>query len=79
MNVPDGFYTTKVTVEVEVVHQFDPGQGIRLVTGLLKLPTAPAVQSVKVLAVESNYKLFELPLDEMVKLDLDKLDSNLLK
>jgi hypothetical protein len=73
MNVPDGFFTTKVTVEVEVTHQFNPAQGIGLVVGLLKLPTAPAVQSVKVLAAESNYKLWSKPMDEMVKLDLDAL------
>lgn len=73
MNTPDGFFTTKVTVEVEVVHQFNPAQGIRVVTGLLKLPTAPAVKSVKVLAAESNYKVHSKPMDEMVKLDLDNL------
>lgn len=73
MNTPDGFFTTKVTVEVEVVHQFNPAQGIRLVTGLLQTPQTPAVQSVKVLAAESNYKLWSKPLDEMVKLDLDNL------
>jgi len=73
MNVPDGFFTTKILVEVEVTHQFDPGQGIRMATGLLQTPQTPAVQSVKVLAAESNYKVWSKPLDEMVKLDLDNL------
>lgn len=73
MNTPDGFFTTKVTVEVEVTHQFNPEQGIRIVTGRLTGVDIPAVKSVKVVAAESNYKVWSKPLDEMVKLDLDNL------
>ena len=69
----DDFYTTRVIVEVEVSHQFDPAQGIGLVTGRLTGPTIPAVKSVKVIAAESNYKLHSKPMSEMVSLDIRNL------
>lgn len=61
----DGFYTTKVTVEVEVSHQFDPKQGIGIVVGRLTGADIPAVRSVKVISAESNFKLHSKPMDKM--------------
>lgn len=68
-----GFYTTKVLVEVEVSHQFDPAQGIRIVTTRLSGVDIPAVKSVKVVAAESNYKLHSEPLDQLYPLDLKNM------
>jgi hypothetical protein len=67
------FYTTKVVVEVEVLHQFNPAQGISIVTGRLSGVDIPAVKHVKVLSAESNYRLHATPMDKMVPLTLDKL------
>lgn len=67
------FFTTKVLVEVEVTHQFDPAQGIRIVTGRLEDVCVPAITSVKVISAESNYKLHSKPLDKMCSLDLQNL------
>lgn len=61
------FYTTKVLVEVVVSHQFDPKQGIQIVTGAFNFP---AVKSVKVISAESNYKLWSKPEDKMTPLNL---------
>lgn len=66
----DFFYSTKVLVEVEVSHQFNPEQGIGIVTGALGFPAA---RSVKVIAAESNYKLHSRPMDKMCPLDLKNL------
>lgn len=67
------FYTTKVLVEVEVSHQFDPAQGICIVTTRLSGVDIPAVKSVKVVAAESNYKLHSKPLGKLHKLDLENM------
>lgn len=69
MTVPDGFYTTKVTVEVEVTHQFDPCKGIGIITSRLTGHSIPAVKSVKVIEASSNYQLHSKPLEEMVALE----------
>jgi len=66
----DGFYTTKVVVEVEVSHQFDPKQGIGIVVGRLSGVDIPAVRSVKVVSAESNYKLHSKPAEKMSPVDL---------
>lgn len=67
------FYTTKVLVEVEVSHQFDPAQGISIVTGRLSGADIPAVRAVNVIAVESNYKLHSKPMKKMCSLDVKNL------
>lgn len=59
--IPEGFYRTKVVVEIEVSHQFDPQQGIGLVTNLLNPLYVPAVRGVKVLKAESNFRLHQKP------------------
>lgn len=69
----DDFYTTKVVLEVEVSHQFDPKKGIGIVVGSLSGADIPAVKSVKVLAAESNYKLHSKPMDKLCPLDLNNL------
>ena len=65
----DSFYRTKVLVEVEVEHQFDVQQGIGIVTSRLTMST-PAIKSVKVVKAESNFKLHEKPLDEMIPVNI---------
>jgi hypothetical protein len=67
MPKPDDFYTTKVLIEVEVSHQFDPKDGINLVTGLLSVP---AIEKVNVLSAVTNYRLFEKPSEQFVAVDL---------
>jgi hypothetical protein len=60
------FYKTKVIIEVEVSHQFDPEDGIRIVTGRLTGADIPAITSVKVIEAKSNYVLHNKPLEEMI-------------
>lgn len=67
------FYTTKVLIEVEVCHQFDPKQGIGIVVGRLSGKDIPAVKSIKVVAAESNYKLHSKPMDKACTVDLNNL------
>lgn len=69
----DEFYTTKILVEVEVTHQFDPAKGMRIVTCRLTGADIPAVKSVNVISAESNYKLHSKPMDKMRPLDLKNL------
>lgn len=64
------FFTTKVLVEVEISHQFDPHRGIDILVGRLTGPTIPAVKSIKILKAESNYQLHGLPLNEMKTVEL---------
>ena len=59
---PKIFYTTKIVLEVYVQHQFDPKQAVHLVENLLKVP---AVQTIMVNEVQSNYKLHSDPMDHM--------------
>lgn len=65
------FYTSKVTIEVEVTHQFSPKDGVNIITNRLTGCTIPAVKSIKVLGVESNYKLHGEPLPELVPVVVD--------
>ena len=52
--ISEDFYTSRVTVEVTVRHQFLPQDGIDLITALLN---CGAITSVDVKSVESNFKL----------------------
>jgi len=62
------FYTTKVLMEVEVQHQFDPKSGIETITERLNVP---AVKSVKVLSAQSDYQLHSDALEKMVPIALE--------
>lgn len=63
-------YTTKVVLEVEVKHQFDPKSGIGIVIGRLSGLDIPAIKSVTVQSAKSNYQLHNEPLEEMVPIDV---------
>lgn len=65
MTTPDGFYTTKVLIEVEYSHQFDPVRGMDIITTRLTGPSIPAVKSIKMIKAESNYQLHDKPLASM--------------
>lgn len=65
MTTPDGFYTTRVLVEVEYSHQFDPMRGMDIITTRLTGPSIPAVKSVRMIQAESNYQLHGKPLEVM--------------
>jgi hypothetical protein len=54
------FYRTKLLLEVEVEHQFDPEQAVDIVAGRL---VCPAIKSAKVLKTESNFCANSLPFD----------------
>jgi len=63
----DNFYTTKLLIEVEVSHQFDPMDAINIVTGLL---TVPAIKKVEIVNAITNFVLHGNPTDEFVGVDL---------
>jgi hypothetical protein len=52
MPIPAGFFTTRITVEVEVHTQFGPEAAIQLVRDRLKVP---AVNAVRVTVCATNY------------------------
>jgi len=56
------FYTTKVLLEVEVSHQFDPVSGINCVVSMLGYP---AIQGIRIISAESNFWPFSKPSAEM--------------
>jgi hypothetical protein len=62
-------YTTKVTVEVEIAHQFDPTTAIRMVKHCLSFS---AVKAIKLVKMESNYRLLEEPSDELIEISIEK-------
>ena len=55
------FFTTKVTLEVTISHQFDP----QLAAGAIILHRllCPAVESVEISSIYSNYSDSGIPLD----------------
>ena len=65
--IPAGFYTTKMLVEVEVSHQFDPEQGIDVVTSLLHVNRYLAVRDVKIISAESNFRLHQSPAETLTQ------------
>jgi hypothetical protein len=67
----DKMYKTRVLIEVEVDHWYDPKQAVQIVTTRMMPHEVPAITSVKVLKVESNYRLFQPPADELVEVKLE--------
>jgi hypothetical protein len=55
------FYKTRVMIEVEVSHQFDPMQGITIVTNILHPTINTAITASKVVSAASNYVAYDQP------------------
>lgn len=62
------FYKTKVVIEIDVMHQSDPKQGIDII--LQQLKGATAITFVNVLSAESNFQLHDKPADTMSPVNL---------
>ena len=60
-------YTSKIVLEVEVIHQFGPDDAIWNVTNALHMP---AVKGIDVLEVRSNYRLDQEPAADFSKWEI---------
>jgi hypothetical protein len=60
-------YTSKLTVEIEVKHWGSPKDAINMVESNLKYP---AVQSMRFIHGETNYRLWKEPSEQMNNFDV---------
>jgi len=71
----DNFSRTKLVIEVEIITQFGPRGAMDLVRDFLGPKTYhSAVQSLKFLSAETNYRLHQEPAKEMLPVSAEELN-----
>ena len=61
------FYKSKLTIEVEVTHQFEPKSVFNIVKNNLSFP---CFENIKLLKQESNFQLHKPPLEKMIDIKI---------
>lgn len=70
MSIPKDFYTTRVTVEIEYSHQFDPQNAYN---GIVECNLNwPAVQNIKVIKAETNFAVHQNPQEDFHPVEITR-------